>query len=41
MKNYKTPELSVIEIEIEGVICASGDPTPTTPTGGTEDVVIK
>ncbi len=30
MKNYNTPELSVIEIEIEGIICASGD--QTTPT---------
>ena len=39
-KNYESPRLEVIEIEMQGVLCSSA-PQPTTipnPTGGTESI---
>ncbi len=47
MKNYESPQLEVIEIEMEGVICASGGDTGgntpsdpvTSPRGATNESV--
>ena len=37
LKRYESPKAEVIEIESQGVLCASGD---ATRTGGTNDMGI-
>jgi len=34
MKKYMTPEMEVIEIKVQGMLCISGD--GSTPSGGSE-----
>jgi hypothetical protein len=31
LKEYKTPEMDVVDLKIQGILCASGDPNVTDP----------
>ncbi len=37
-KNYESPRVEIIEIEMQGVLCSSVPEPTSNPSGGTESV---